>query len=231
MRQISIAAGNQGEAMRLHHTCQVMARLLAHDPRVLKLYGLWLKETGFEAELDALSDSDDDVVRTQWLRAAEAPKRKDKARTGKAVRGHQVVTARMESLLQTIDLPYPWLAAVLMESFVVRMSAAASRMRATLEMPLVLPVVNFTMNLEVDGFPRKQIKGSRTTLPRGRVPSEKGLATLARNVDWLYRARIKDPPETIYGISKHDGAGRSVVQGGIESARDLLRQTLTPMPE
>jgi hypothetical protein len=70
----------------------------------------------------------------------------------------------------------------------------------------------------------------------GRRPKGDG-RHIQRDVEWLYRATVKDPRDTIRALAREyaDRAGRrsdarSVVQIGIQRARDLLA-VFDPLPK
>ena len=222
---VKIPADTIGQAKRLHRAMGTLARLMCTDPRVIRLYDEWLEETGLGEMLAKLANSDPEILPALWARAAKDPRQGNPAAAERGVRGDKVKKAAMEKLLGKLGLPYPWLTQIVMASFYLRANVEGSQTPGRIEAPMVLPTFLATVTVEAEGF-SKQFTVDLAAMPMGRNPSENSLETVERNVDWLYRKSIKDPPETIYRLAKQHGVRRSVVQGGIKSARQLLDLTL-----
>ncbi len=76
---------------------------------------------------------------------------------------------------------------------------------------------------------------------KGRRPKDgpKQREDLERNVEWFYRTRVKEPPDSEYAVGKEYAAREnltrrsqhSTIQAGIKRVRDLLACIDAPMPK
>lgn len=63
------------------------------------------------------------------------------------------------------------------------------------------------------------------TAKRYQTPSRE---TIATHVEWLYRSRIKKPPDTITALAKRFGRERKSIRDGIEGAHSILTKIRYP---
>lgn len=107
----------------------------------------------------------------------------------------------------------------------------------------VFPVL-FYNAIQLDPAHQKALEArlaGLVALPRGYLPKEKGTASIRRNVEWWYRARIKEPADSIHALERADASthpeisrgrqqrpetSRSRVYDGIEQAENLLKRLL-----
>lgn len=113
---------------------------------------------------------------------------------------------RLRRLVDDLKLPYRWLAQELLRDFGLTIIGEAT----------------------IGETPSAQYVPVTDGLPSGRSPKNDG-EHIARDVEWLYRTRVKVPPDSISAIAKdyaqqaeRDTDARSVVQYGIERAAQLL---------
>lgn len=198
---------NPHDASRTARACIALVGALADDPRVRAAYEAWQHAHGLPPILSRLACDHHDVDAASQFRDA-------------VLTGHDSDLTAMGNLVAAMGLAFDWLPQLLLAQF--RTWALSE---ATGE-PLRLDVT----------VPAEQLNDPDWN-EKGRAPKKGHTHTedLARNVAWYYRAEIKDPPDTVYGIAREYAAAanrhtpaHSVVDNGIARVKDLLAKIDLP---
>ncbi len=146
---------------------------------------------------------------------------------------------------ETWELPWPWLVVDLSNLFCNVVGAALCNRTVRIEFtlpPARIPEINFKPGpneAPADSLKRLNRLLSPTFDRRGVRPR---VATIARDIEWFYRARLKNPKDSIRAIAreyhatahqvpKTDTADhRPTVRAGIERARHLLADIPGSLP-
>lgn len=211
-RYFGFRAKNKGEAQGHIIASNALAEILQTDPRVQKVFCNWRRDSGLSDLLEKLKRAPNDTVRQDI-----------QAELLMVFYGAGVVMASVilpSFVSKELGLPYPTLAAQLWIIYQHRIMSEATAPGT------------FKSVVEV-AAPDRQA--------RGRAPKNGG-DSIRRGVGWFYRVHVQQPPESVRSLAreysevapargitalrrdKRNGDARSIVQEGIDRAKDLLEK-------